>query len=143
MLDFGCGTGILAIARDLLGAGALTLIDNDPLAVDVATENLSAQGMASPYTLACAELPPDGAAYDTVIANILAPVLIEHARLAANVADDGCLLLSGLLTHQIDEVLAAYAPHGLTQRQQAARGNGPCCGSSDDRSPLPKLPRPT
>ena len=123
VLDFGCGTGILAIAADLLGADALTLIDNDPLAVDVATENLSSQGMASPYTLACAERPPDGATYDTVIANILAPVLIEHARaLAANVADDGCLLLSGLLTRQIDEVLAAYAPHGLTQRRLSCEG---------------------
>ena len=51
MLDFGCATGILAIAARPARRRALTLIDNDPLAVDVATENLSAQGLPRPARL--------------------------------------------------------------------------------------------
>jgi ribosomal protein L11 methyltransferase len=111
VLDFGCGSGILAIAALKLGARAATAVDNDPQALTASAGNAQANAVAERLTLVSAEdFRAHG--YDVVVANILAQPLIDLApMLLACTRKGGQLLLSGILTEQADEVAAAYAPH--------------------------------
>ena len=121
--DVGCGTGILGLGAHVLGAERIVMVDNDPLAIDVARSNLDELGLTDRFELHCQDQPLDGQSFDTVVANILAPVLIEHAQsLCDLVASDGCLLLSGILTPQIDEVEATYSVLGLNRRRLNCEG---------------------
>lgn len=110
VLDYGCGSGVLAIAALLLGAARAVCVDIDPQAIQATRDNAAANGVAARIE---AMLPdafsPDAA--DVVVANILANPLVELApRLAACTRNDGCIALAGLLDRQRDEVRAAYAP---------------------------------
>jgi ribosomal protein L11 methyltransferase len=123
LADIGCGTGILGIGAHLLGAGDIVMIDNDPLAVEVARENLEHLGLVERFELTCSDVPPPNRQFQTVVANILAPVLIRLAEaLCANVAPSGCLLLSGLLVSQIDEVEAPFLGFGLRRKRLSCEG---------------------
>jgi ribosomal protein L11 methyltransferase len=114
VLDYGCGSGILAIAALKLGAAQALSVDLDPQALIAAREN--AQRNAVGERLSC--LAPERCAerfleqaVDIVLANILARPLIELApRLARATRAGGRIALSGLLLGQADEVQAAYAP---------------------------------
>lgn len=108
VLDYGCGSGILAICAARLGAAAVVGVDIDAQALDTARENATVNGVdarfGSPESLAGS--PP----FDIVIANILAhplivlaPALVRHARAG------GVLLLSGILERQAETVRAAFA----------------------------------
>jgi len=111
VLDYGCGSGILAIAAARLGAGRVVGVDVDPQAVDAARANAIANRVTATFAL------PDGLAegadgvFDVVIANILAnPLRLLAPALAARVRMGGRIVLSGVLTDQADDVAAAYAP---------------------------------
>ncbi len=107
VLDYGCGSGILAIAAAKLGAARIDAVDNDPIALDVARANARANAIEL-RVFAPEALPPDR--YDLVVANILARPLIELApRLAGHARRGAALALSGLLVSQAEEVLRAYA----------------------------------
>lgn len=113
LLDYGCGSGILAIAALKLGAARVLAVDHDPQAIDATGENARANGVASglwvglPEDLADPTLP---ATTDLVVANILAGPLVELAPvLLARLAPGGALALSGVLADQVDAVRAAYA----------------------------------
>lgn len=107
VLDFGCGSGILAIAARLLGARSATAVDRDPEALAVASRNAARNGVS--LDLAGSEaFEPDGP-FDLVVANIVAGTLVaEASRLRASVAPGGRLALCGLLPEQVAEVAAAY-----------------------------------
>jgi len=107
VLDYGCGSGILAIAAALHGAAAVDAVDIDPAAVDSSRANATANGMTLNAGL------PDAAAgaYPLVLANILAtPLKLLAPLLAGFVAPGGSLVLAGILERQADELKAAYAP---------------------------------
>lgn len=107
VLDYGCGSGILAIAAARLGAGATAATDIDPQALEATAANASANGVR--LTVAAPESLP-AETYDLVLANILAGPLIALAPLlAARTRAGGRLLLSGILDAQAEEVAAAYA----------------------------------
>lgn len=113
VLDFGCGSGILAIAALKLGAAQAIAVDHDPQALEATEENGELNGVAerllvlSPERLA--RLPARDALADVVIANILAGPLIELApTLTRHVAPAGRIALSGLLGPQAGAVAAAY-----------------------------------
>ena len=107
VLDYGCGSGILAIAAAKLGAGAIDAVDIDPQAVEVARENARLNGVSLGAVLP-GELP--AGPYDLVLANILSGPLIELApELAARTRAGGRILLSGLFESQAADVQAAYA----------------------------------
>lgn len=107
-LDYGCGSGILAIAAARLGAGPIDAVDIDPQAVQVTAENARANG--SDLRACLPGALPNGR-YDLVVANILALPLIELApELSALTRAGGRLALSGILDSQAEEVRAAYAP---------------------------------
>jgi ribosomal protein L11 methyltransferase len=108
LLDYGCGSGILAIAAAMLGAERVVGTDVDPQAIDAARANASTNRVAATFVLADA-LPV--ATFDVVIANILAnPLRLLAPALAARVRADGRIVLSGVLGPQATDVAAAYAP---------------------------------
>jgi ribosomal protein L11 methyltransferase len=110
VLDFGCGSGILAIAALKLGAAHALGTDIDDQALWASRENAVRNGVAERLALYRPEALPD-TPVDLLLANILANPLIQLApRLAALVRPGGQLLLSGILAEQADAVMAAYAP---------------------------------
>jgi len=112
VIDFGCGSGILAIAALRLGAATALGTDTDPQALVVTRENAVRNGVLDRLTLCLPDAVPPGIQADVVLANILAPALIALApQLTAITRPGGWLLLSGLLRQQADEVRAAYAGH--------------------------------
>lgn len=107
VLDYGCGSGILAVAAALHGAGEIDAVDIDPAAVQSTRDNAAANGVA------LRAAPPDAAAgaYAVVLANILAtPLKLLAPLLAGHVAPGGHLVLAGILARQAAELQAAYAP---------------------------------
>lgn len=108
VLDYGCGSGILAITAAKLGAGAVTAVDIDPDARTATRMNAAANGVE--LTILAAEEPPTGP-FERVVANILArPLIVLAPTLARLVAPGGKIALTGILPEQADEVIAAYAP---------------------------------
>ncbi|MBV5309608.1 50S ribosomal protein L11 methyltransferase [Chromatium okenii] len=109
VLDFGCGSGILAIAALKLGAARAIAVDHDPQALTATHDNAAANGVAERLEIyAPEELPAE--LVDTVLANILAGPLITLApRLIGLLRPAGDLVLSGVLADQVDGVRAAYA----------------------------------
>jgi len=106
VLDYGCGSGILAIVAAKLGAGDVAAVDIDPQALDTTTENARINGVS--LRVALPGQLPEGT-YDMVLANILAgPLIALEAQLAACTRAGGRVLLSGILQSQAAEVAAAY-----------------------------------
>jgi ribosomal protein L11 methyltransferase len=108
VLDYGCGSGILAIAAGLFGAREVDAVDIDPAAV----QSTVANAQANRVTLH-AGLPDEAkGAYDVVLANILAmPLKVLAPLLCSHVAARGSLVLAGILERQSEELKAAYAPY--------------------------------
>ena len=108
LLDYGCGSGILAIAAARLGANPVTGVDIDPQAVDAAKANAERNGVSAHF--ADSREPIDGQ-FDILIANILAnPLKALAPALAAHVRPGGWLALSGILVEQEEELMAIYSP---------------------------------
>jgi ribosomal protein L11 methyltransferase len=110
VIDFGCGSGILALAACALGAHTVQAVDIDPQALTATRENARRNAIpAEQLVLATAERPLVQA--DLLLANILANPLTELAgRLAAAVRPGGTLVLAGLLSDQAGGLIQAYAP---------------------------------
>ena len=108
VLDYGCGSGILAIAAKLLGAGPTTGVDIDEQAVQATEYN--AKVNRSEVRALLPDALPDGQ-FQVVVANILSnPLKVLAPMLANRVAPGGWLVLSGVLERQVQEVAGAYAP---------------------------------
>ena len=108
VLDYGCGSGILAIAAARYGAAAVDAVDIDPAAVAAAQANAAANDVRIATGL------PELASgrYGTVLANILAtPLRMLAPLLCAHVAPQGSLVLAGILDRQAAELTQAYAPY--------------------------------
>jgi len=122
VLDYGCGSGVLALAALALGASHAWACDNDPQALVATRANAELNGASSRVTiLAPEELPAVTA--DIVAANILAGTLIELApRLTAHVRPGGALVLAGVLSTQATPVAQAYEPYCTDIAQTADQG---------------------
>jgi ribosomal protein L11 methyltransferase len=109
VLDYGCGSGILAIGAALHGARQTDAVDIDPAAVQATRENAQANGVAGAVTTGLPDLAHG--TYDVVLANILAtPLKLLAPLLAAHVNGGGALVLAGVLERQTAELQAAYRP---------------------------------
>jgi len=107
VLDYGCGSGILAIGAALHGGGPIDAVDIDPAAISTTAQN------AADNHVTLRSGAPDMAAgsYPLVLANILAtPLKMLAPLLCGHVAPGGHLVLAGILDRQADELKAAYAP---------------------------------
>jgi ribosomal protein L11 methyltransferase len=128
VIDFGAGSGVLAIAALLLGAREAIAIDNDPQALEASADNAARNGVADRLVVLGADDPPPAAA-EVVVANILAGTLIELApQLVALLAPGGVIALSGVLATQADEVADSYRALGIeltvSQREDWVRLDG-------------------
>jgi ribosomal protein L11 methyltransferase len=109
VLDYGCGSGILAIAAARLGAARVDAVDVDPQAIEVTRDNARDNAVA---VNACLPEALAAGRYDVLVANILAQPLIALAPLmAARTARGARLALAGVLESQAEEVANAYAGH--------------------------------
>ncbi|RIX44161.1 MAG: 50S ribosomal protein L11 methyltransferase [Rhodocyclales bacterium GT-UBC] len=107
VLDYGCGSGILAIAAARLGAGRVAGVDIDPQAVDAARANAERNGVEA---LFADSADPVAGQYDLVVANILSnPLRVLAPAICAHVRPGGRLALSGILREQAEEIIGIYA----------------------------------
>ena len=119
VLDYGCGSGILAIAAAKFGASAVCAVDIDPAAVQATLDNANNNSVTLNAGL------PDAATgrYDLVVANILSsPLKVLAPLLCSLTQSGGRLLLSGILERQAEELQAAYAPFCTLQILDAQEG---------------------
>ena len=110
VIDFGCGTGILAIAAAKFGAKSVIAIDNDPQAVLSSKENVAKNKCENTITTIHSINQGSDRKCDLLIANILANPLVELEPLFSDlVHTNGMLLLSGILKEQVDRVVKCYS----------------------------------
>ena len=110
VVDYGCGSGILAIAASLKGAKRVDCVDNDPQALEASASN-AARNQVSDVIRCVAPDRFTSKEANVVLANILAGPLIELAPVISGCARRGAhIVLSGLLEEQVEEVVAAYLP---------------------------------
>jgi len=128
VLDFGCGSGILAVAALRLGARRALGVDIDPQALEATYANAVTNGVEDRIATAGPDLLPDGT-FEVVVANILAGPLKQFAAtLARHQETGGRLALAGVLAEQAEDMIAAYEPwytlaHG-TERDGWVRIDG-------------------
>lgn len=109
VIDYGCGSGILALAAARLGARRVYAVDKDPQALKAARQNIRVNGLADVITVLASSdaIPPPPA--DILVANILLKPLLDLAGLFVTlVADRGRIVLSGILSTQVHECLDTY-----------------------------------
>lgn len=111
VLDVGCGSGVLAVGAVRLGAAHAVGIDISPAAVPVTTANAERNDVAGQIAVSTMPLADVDGTFDVVVANILAPALIDLADdLVRVLAPHGVLIISGVLEGRFDHVVAALAP---------------------------------
>ena len=123
VLDVGCGSGILAIAALKLGAGTAFGLDTDPIAVEATTANARRNTLARRIHTHEGSLPSGEPAFDVVLANLIAGVLVPLASaLRAELRAGGSLLASGIFVDREVEVAAAFEAVGLEVTSRTAEG---------------------
>ena len=129
VMDFGCGSGVLAIAATLLGATHVDCIDIDPQALQATRDNIQRNQLDMKRFSISIDAGDDQPPVDYLIANILSGPLIELEPLFASLTESGAtLLLSGILDTQVDKIESAYNQHFIlntaTIRDQWCRITG-------------------
>ncbi|MCG6200170.1 50S ribosomal protein L11 methyltransferase [Psychromonas antarctica] len=110
VIDFGCGSGILAIAALKLGAKRVIGIDIDPQAITASRDNAQRNNVSEQLELYLPDDLPKGILADVLVANILAGPLRElSTHIEALIKDNGVLALSGILEQQAEELIAVYS----------------------------------
>ena len=108
VLDYGCGSGILAIGAGKLGATDIDAVDIDPAAIEATLLNAAANDVQLHAGMAEQAV----GLYQTVLANILAtPLKVLAPLLCSHVAPGGSLIMAGILERQAEELTMAYAPY--------------------------------
>jgi len=124
LLDVGCGSGILAVAAGRCGAEELVGLDTDPIAVEATRANARRNRLARRLVARRGSLPSREAAFDLVVANLIASLLVVLAGpLAAELRPGGRLLVSGIFVDREDEVRAALDSVALEVVDRAVDGD--------------------
>jgi ribosomal protein L11 methyltransferase len=124
LLDVGCGSGILAVAAGLLGAGEVVGVDTDPIAVEATLANGRRNRVARRLRAHQGSLPSGAGPFDLVAANLIASVLVALASdLARELVPGGRLLASGIFVDREVDVRAAFADVGLRTLRREAEGD--------------------
>jgi ribosomal protein L11 methyltransferase len=121
--DYGCGSGILAIAAARLGARHVWAVDNDPQALVATADNSARNGVTAALSVCLPPAYPDHEA-DLILANILAGPLVSLAPLfAAHLKSGGRLVLSGILKAQEPDIRRAYEATGFSGFETESKGD--------------------
>jgi ribosomal protein L11 methyltransferase len=128
VLDVGCGSGVLSITAARLGASAILATDIDPIAVAATEENCQRNGVAARVTAREGSLPERAeqpAGWQVVVANILADVIVQLLvdGMQRLLADDGRLIVSGIIEPRAGDVEAALDRAGLRVLDRLAEGD--------------------
>ncbi|MDQ3738219.1 MAG: 50S ribosomal protein L11 methyltransferase [Actinomycetota bacterium] len=118
VLDVGCGSGVLGITAARFGAPRVVAVDVSPAAVEATRRNAERNGVAAVLDAGRTPVADVEGPFDIVLANILAPTLVELAAdLTRLTAPGGVLIISGMLDAKYDHVVKALAPMRLVERQ--------------------------
>jgi len=128
VLDLGTGSGILAVGAVKLGAAHVLALDNDPLAVGVAIENIAQNGVAERIVVQEGSLETvitSARRFDLIVVNILARIIIAMCdqHLGDTVRPGGSAIFSGIIDDQADDVEAALRKTGLTPTRRRQQGD--------------------
>ncbi len=122
VFDFGTGTGILAILAEKLGANSVIAIDNDEWSISNGAENLAQNGCSRIQLQFASTVPQDQ--FDIILANINRNVILMHLNaIVKALAPQGCILFSGLLASDEQDIVSACRAEGLAVRNQQLRNN--------------------
>jgi ribosomal protein L11 methyltransferase len=114
VLDFGCGSGILAISAAVLGAGSVLAIDIDPIAVEEAIKNVERNGLSAKVGVLRASLEAVKERYDLVMANIVTDELLRMAEGIKMVMDEnGVLVVSGISELKKEKAISGFKEAGF------------------------------
>jgi ribosomal protein L11 methyltransferase len=119
LADWGCGSGVLAIAAAKLGWSPVLACDHDPASVAATSAGAAVNGVAVDVAR-CDLRRGEGPEAPTVLANLVRPLLLEVARTLTRVPER--LIASGLQPEEVDEVVAAFARHGLRESRRREGG---------------------
>ncbi len=120
LADWGCGSGVLALAAARLGYDPVLAVDFDPTALEATRENAEANGIAG-VAVGHADLSGSpGPWADTVVANLVRPLLLDVAARLEQAPR--VIIVSGLLRAEGDEIAAAFTPHGLREADRRDSG---------------------
>jgi ribosomal protein L11 methyltransferase len=123
VLDLGTGSGILALASARLGASSVLAVDNDPLAVRAARENVRLNGLEAVVRVGEGSVEGALGPFDVIAANISAPVIVELAgAMAKALGPGGVLIAGGFSEAKAAEVAAALTAAGLTMERTLSDG---------------------
>jgi ribosomal protein L11 methyltransferase len=121
VFDFGTGTGILAILAEKLGAARVVAVDNDDWCIENASENISINKCNS-IDIHKVDKMSDDIRYDIILANINRNIILDNIdALHQSIAEDGQLLLSGLLKSDETDIINACHSLGLKHKQTIER----------------------
>jgi ribosomal protein L11 methyltransferase len=124
VLDVGCGSGILAIAALKLGAATAVGLDTDPIAIEATTANARRNSLVRRLRAREGSVPSGEAAFDVVLANLIAGVLVPLAEgLARELRPGGHLLASGIFIDRETDVRDAFEAAGLEVRGRSSEGD--------------------
>jgi ribosomal protein L11 methyltransferase len=124
VLDFGSGSGVLAIVAVVTGAAKAVGLDVDARAVDAAKRNAALNGVASRCSFSKGRLSRVRTRFDLVVANVDRGTLLDHAsRLAHAVGPGGTLLTTGFLRDDVPDLVRAFTTHGLRRSAVAYDGD--------------------
>jgi ribosomal protein L11 methyltransferase len=136
VLDVGIGSGILAIAAGLFGAGELVGVDPDPIAVESATANARRNHLARRLRVRTGSLPSGSGPFDIVLANLIASLLIALAEpLRDELRPGGALVASGIFVDREPDVRRAFDTVGLRVVDRSAEGEWVALTVVRDASP--------
>jgi len=125
VLDFGTGTGVLSVLADKLG-GKVTAIDNDDWSITNAKENFDVNECRK-IELMKAEAPPEEGTYDVILANInLNIILANIERMIKATSSEGVIVVSGVLTMDVETVTKAFGLHEYILVQKAEKEGWAC-----------------
>ena len=116
VLDVGCGSGVLGIALAMTRGARVVAIDIAPAAVEASISNALRNGVDHLVLVETGDVRSVRGTYDVVLANILAPVLLDDATvIASRVATLGSVVLSGFTASRVDDIARAYAALGFVE----------------------------
>ena len=126
VLDFGTGTGVLAILAEKLGAGRVVAIDYDDWSIENAGENVG-ENHSGKVVIQKADTIPNDATFDVILANINKHIILkELPSIRQQLNKDGVILLSGLLHEDFTDIENEALKNDLTISERMARGNWIC-----------------